>query len=720
MKLSGRIYQNYEEYYEKIDVIGIGGYGCVYKGRDKETKELRAIKVISIEKIKENLRFQYEIKEIKKQLDLCIKGFIEEFNIMKICSNNNNNSIKCYEYFNNENNFAIIMELCDLNLSQLLSKRLDKEEKGFNYEEIYEIMNQLNNTFKIMKKNKIIHRDLKLENILIKYNDKEHKKYTIKLCDYGCSKRLISLSRYCNSYTGTLVYMAPEILKINKLKELKENNEYNYKCDLWSIGIIIYSLLLGKSPFPGVNEIALINNIDKYGNSLIKIENKELEDLIKKLLEKEPSKRIDWKDYFEHKFFKPKFKNIKLIYYLDKEGEVYDRKGIFVIDGKDGIYNIFGEKFVENNKKRIDLMINGIKHKLINKYKLKKGENIIEIIIKNKIINLEYMFYECSKLKNIEELKYLNTNEVNNFSFMFSGCSLLSNIKSLENWNVSNGKNFSDMFCGCESLSDIKSLENWNVSNGKDFSFMFCGCESLSDIKSLENWNVSNGNIFSGMFYRCSSLLHLKSLENWNVSNGKDFSYMFEGCSSLLHLKSLENWNISGGGRFCQMFNGCSSLSDIKSLENWNVSNGYDFSYMFSNCSLLSDIKSLENWNVSNGKNFSNMFSDCSLLSDIKSLENWNVSNGKDFSFMFFGCNSLSDIKSLENWNVSNGEKFPFMFYGCSLLSDIKSLENWNVSNGKDFCCMFEECSSLLDIKSLEKWGKINNNFKLKLLFDEI
>ena len=77
------------------------------------------------------------------------------------------------------------------------------------------------------------------------------------------------------------------------------------------------------------------------------------------------------------------------------------------IDGKDGIFNIFGEKFVENSQNNIYLIINGIKEKLVKGYKLKKGENKIEIIIKNQIINLEYMFENCTKLTNIEELKYL-------------------------------------------------------------------------------------------------------------------------------------------------------------------------------------------------------------------------------------------------------------------------------------------------------------------------
>ena len=76
---------------------------------------------------------------------------------MKKCSDNNNNSIKCYEYFNTEDNFLIIMELCDCNFQENLNTRLDDNRKCFSIEEIYERLNQLNNTFRIMVKNNIIH-----------------------------------------------------------------------------------------------------------------------------------------------------------------------------------------------------------------------------------------------------------------------------------------------------------------------------------------------------------------------------------------------------------------------------------------------------------------------------------------------------------------------------------------------------------------------------------
>ena len=292
-----RTKKNYKEYYEVLNPIERGAFEIVYKGKEKGKDELRAIKVIDLQKIKENLINENETNtDLKEQIELCIKEVKTEFENMKICSLNNENSVKCYEYFNNEDNFTIIMELCDADLSKVLRHRIDKYKKGFNSEEILEILNQLNNAFKVMKENKIVHRDLKLENILIKYKDEEHKKYIIKLNNYDCSKRLSSLTEnYLDDIIGTLPYMAPEILKGEK---------YNYKCDLWSIGIIIYILYFGIFPYRAKNQKAIINEIEQLGKKILKeTDNKELDDLIKKLLEKDPSKRLTWDEYFNHPFF---------------------------------------------------------------------------------------------------------------------------------------------------------------------------------------------------------------------------------------------------------------------------------------------------------------------------------------------------------------------------------------------------------------------------------
>ena len=266
---------------------------------------------------------------------------------------------------------------------------------------------------------------------------------------------------------------------------------------------------------------------------------------------------------------------------------------IYYTDCK-GFFDIFGKKFVQNNKDNLELNINGKQNPLVDKYELKEGKNIITMVIKNHLTNLSNMFYGAKYLKDISELKSLNVTYVNDFSCIFFGCSSLSNIKALENWDVSNGNNYESMFWGCESLCDIEPLRYWNVSNGINFRNIFNACLSLKDIKPLKNWNVSNGNNFSYMFNACSSLLDIKPLQNWDVSNGIDFSFMFWGCSSLSNIEPLQNWNVQNCNNFSFMFCGCSSLLDITPLQNWNVSNGNNFSFMFDKCSLIKDLTPLK------------------------------------------------------------------------------------------------------------------------------
>ena len=94
------------------------------------------------------------------------------------------------------------------------------------------------------------------------------------------------------------------------------------------------------------------------------------------------------------------------------------------------IKSIFLEKIC-TNKNNVDLIINGIKNELVKEFKLEYDENKIQMIIKNKIYNLEKMFYQCEKLKSIEGLKYLDTKEISNFSGIFYGSHILSALKPI-------------------------------------------------------------------------------------------------------------------------------------------------------------------------------------------------------------------------------------------------------------------------------------------------
>ena len=202
----------------------------------------------------------------------------------------NINSVKFYESYKTDKEFAIVMELCDDNLMNFLINRKDP----FNSNEIYYILNQLNNTFRLLVKNKLVHRDLKLENILVKYENKEKTKFTLKLSDYEVTKKIKTFTEKCTSRVGTLKYMAPEIL---------QGKKYGRECDLWSLGILIYTLFFKEFPFDGDNDNDLIEKINS-NNEIKKTGCGELDNLIGKLLIKDPIKRLTWKQYFNHPFFK--------------------------------------------------------------------------------------------------------------------------------------------------------------------------------------------------------------------------------------------------------------------------------------------------------------------------------------------------------------------------------------------------------------------------------
>ena len=265
----------------------------MYKVKDKNTNEYRAIKIINKKEIKDQLKTEYMKDDIEEEFLPFVDSFLNEIKNMEICSqnNSNNNSIKYYENYNTDSDFVIVMELCDSNLQSVLNKR----KTGFNSQEIYDILTQLNNTFKIMSDNKIIHRDIKLENILVTNANGEKSKYIIKLTDYGVSKQLMSFSRICKTHAGTVLTMAPEILN---------EEEYNNKCDLWSIGVIIYQLYFKQYPYSAKTECGLINQINNQKQSRFKkTEDLNLDNLISKLLRKEPSERLSWEQYFNHPFF---------------------------------------------------------------------------------------------------------------------------------------------------------------------------------------------------------------------------------------------------------------------------------------------------------------------------------------------------------------------------------------------------------------------------------
>ena len=297
--MKGEDFRDNYEFDIKEDKLGEGSYGIVYRATNIHTKEKRAIKIIDIKKYisdfqTEKLKPPTE-NEIQNYIDLILK----EIKIMQVMEGENHeniNTVKFYEYYYMKNvELAIVMELCDENLALMIANN----RQNFNFEVIKDILNQLNNSFRIMHKNKIAHRDLKPQNILVKYektNKNKKNKYIIKLSDYGEAKRLTMTKNVFKTKVGTFQFMSPEVM---------DDETFGLKCDLWSLGVIIYLIYFKQFPYSAKTEYQLHNQIKNYGQRyFIKSKNEDFDDLISKLLVKDHENRLSWEQYFDHPFVK--------------------------------------------------------------------------------------------------------------------------------------------------------------------------------------------------------------------------------------------------------------------------------------------------------------------------------------------------------------------------------------------------------------------------------
>ena len=253
--------------------IGEGQFGKVFMGRNVLTNQKVAIKRISKKKVDYN-------EYLKSAL-------MKEIEIMQTCKCKY--SVELYEKIDSETNYNLIMEICDGDLFDLL-----KLKNGFNYKEIKKIMNQLNIVFEIMQKNHIMHRDLKLKNILFKYTNDSKTEFEVKLSDFGFSKK-VGEANITHTILGTPITMSPEILM---------KKSYTNESDLWSIGVIMYQMYFNAVPFFGYNEKLILNDIlKKKGVPSRMPKEKDFSDLLSKIFVIDPKERISWENYFKHPFF---------------------------------------------------------------------------------------------------------------------------------------------------------------------------------------------------------------------------------------------------------------------------------------------------------------------------------------------------------------------------------------------------------------------------------
>ena len=279
--------------YKVLSRLGDGSYGTVYLAINIITKQNFAMKKIN--KVKEN---EIDDMEIKNEIDILSK--LDHPNIVKII-----------EFYSTPKAYYIITDFCSCGeLYNQLKHEYTENQLAVLF---YQVLSGLS----YLHSKNIVHRDLKLENILIseieKDNNTNDKYFWVKIIDFGTAK-IFEKNKNEKAVVGSSYYIAPEVLHKN----------YNEKCDTWSIGVILYMLIVGKAPFDGQNDEEIIENIEKgeYNSKHKKLLNSsfEVQDLLKKLLEINVNKRLSSSDALKHSWFK-KF-NAKSLYSNIEESKI--------------------------------------------------------------------------------------------------------------------------------------------------------------------------------------------------------------------------------------------------------------------------------------------------------------------------------------------------------------------------------------------------------------
>jgi calcium-dependent protein kinase len=262
--------------YKVISRLGDGSYGSVYLAINLMTKANVAMKKIN--KIKEN---EVDDMEIKNEIDILKKL-------------DHPNTAKILEFYSTPKAYYIVTDYCSC------GELYNQIKHEYNENQLAVLFYQVFSALTYLHTNNIVHRDLKLENILISEIEKDKKTgkkyFWIKIIDFGTAK-IFEKNRAEKTVIGSSYYIAPEVLK----------KKYNEKCDTWSVGVILYMTLVGSAPFDGKTDNDIIKRIKlgKYNKNTQRFaeHSEEVKDLVNGLLEKNIEKRLSAKEALNHPWF---------------------------------------------------------------------------------------------------------------------------------------------------------------------------------------------------------------------------------------------------------------------------------------------------------------------------------------------------------------------------------------------------------------------------------
>ncbi|XP_064287292.1 STE20-like serine/threonine-protein kinase isoform X3 [Passer domesticus] len=263
---------NPEEFWEIIGELGDGAFGKVFKAQNKETKVLAAAKVIDTKSEEE------------------LEDYMVEIDILASCDHAN--IVKLLDAFYYENNLWILIEFCAGGAVDAVMLEL---ERPLTEPQIKVVCRQTLEALNYLHENKIIHRDLKAGNILFTLDG------DIKLADFGVSAKNTRTIQRRDSFIGTPYWMAPEVV----MCETSKDRPYDYKADIWSLGITLIEMAQIEPPHHELNPMRVLLKIAKSDPPTLAQPSKwssDFKDFLKKCLEKNVDARWSATQLLQHPF----------------------------------------------------------------------------------------------------------------------------------------------------------------------------------------------------------------------------------------------------------------------------------------------------------------------------------------------------------------------------------------------------------------------------------
>ncbi|XP_041347923.1 serine/threonine-protein kinase 36-like isoform X2 [Gigantopelta aegis] len=250
--------------YHVLDIIGEGSFGKVYKGRKKFSGQIVALKFIP--KVGKS---EKELRSLRREIEI-MRGL------------HHDNIIEMLDSFETDKEVAVVTDYAEGELFQIL-----EDDGNLPEEQVQTIACQLVSALFYLHSHRILHRDMKPQNILL------GKDGVVKLCDFGFARAMSFNTLVLTSIKGTPLYMSPELV---------EEKPYDHTADLWALGCILYELFTGTPPFFTTSIFQLVNMIIKDPVKWPKNMSVHFKDFLQGLLNKNPKGRLSWPDLLHHPF----------------------------------------------------------------------------------------------------------------------------------------------------------------------------------------------------------------------------------------------------------------------------------------------------------------------------------------------------------------------------------------------------------------------------------